>query len=132
MAALIAAFPIPALAQQNAKVTPLADLKWVDAGIPGVSTASVDGDMKQGESHFYLRYASGFVAPVHYHSPDHFVVLVSGMLVLIVDGKEHRLEPGSSFSLHDKAHHAARCESGADCVMLVDARAPWDVVPVGQ
>lgn len=111
-------------------VTPVADVKWSDAGMPGVTTAGVDGDMKKGASHFFLKYAAGFVAPMHHHSPDHHVVTVTGNLVLIMgDGKEMRLAPGSYFALKDKAPHAARCEGAQDCVMFIDARGRWDVVP---
>jgi quercetin dioxygenase-like cupin family protein len=85
--------------------------------------------MKKGASHFFLKYAAGFKAPLHHHSPDHHVVTVSGNLVVIVDGKENNLPPGSSFSLRSKAPHAARCEGSQDCVMFIDARGPWDVVP---
>jgi quercetin dioxygenase-like cupin family protein len=107
---------------------PAAELKWVNAGVPGVETAVVKGDMKRGASHFYLKYASGFVAPVHHHSPDHYVTTVSGTLVLSVDGKEHQLAPGSYFAFTRKAKHAARCTGAQDCVMFVDARGAWDVV----
>ncbi len=113
----------------KAVVTPKAELKWKETGIPGVSTAVVVGDMTRGASRFYLRYAAGFVAPVHHHSPDHYVTTVSGNLVLIVAGKEHRLPPGSYFAFTEKAAHAARCESNEDCVMFVYAQGPWDVVP---
>jgi mannose-6-phosphate isomerase-like protein (cupin superfamily) len=115
---------------QNAKtgVLPVAELSWKGVGVPGVATAVVNGDTSKGPSHFYLKYNRGFVAPVHYHSPDHFVTTVTGTLVLIVDGKEHRLAPGSFFALINKAKHAARCEGSEDCVMFIDARGPWDVV----
>jgi len=112
----------------KAVVSPKSDIRWTDAGIPGVSTAAVDGNMSKGPSHFYLKYASGFVAPPHHHSPDHYVTTVSGNLVLIVDGKEHSLPPGSFFALTGKKKHAARCDGSEDCVMFVDARGPWDVV----
>ena len=110
-------------------VAPQAGIQWTDAGIPGVSTAVVEGNMAKGPSHFYLRYAAGFVAPVHHHSPNHFVTTVTGNLVIISDGKEYKLTPGSFFSFTGKAKHAARCEGSEDCVMFVDARGPWDVVP---
>ena len=79
----------------RAVVTSHSSLKWSDAGIPGVSTSVVEGDLSKGPSHFYLKYAAGFVAPVHHHSPDHYVTTVAGNLVLIMDGKEQRLAPGS-------------------------------------
>jgi quercetin dioxygenase-like cupin family protein len=53
---------------------------------------------------------------------------VSGRLVLIADGKESALPPGSYFAFTGKARHAARCEGAQDCVMFIDARGPWDVV----
>lgn len=113
----------------KAVVTPKADVKWSAAGIPGVSTAAVQGDMAAGPSHFYLKYAAGFVSPVHHHSPDHYVTTVTGTLVIVVDGKEHRLEPGSYFAFTGKAVHVARCEGKEDCVMFIDARGKWDVIP---
>ena len=113
-------------------LAPQADLKWTNAGIPGVSTAAVEGDMKKGASHFYLKYAAGLSTPVHHHSPDHYVTTVSGNLVLLVDGKEQRLTPGSFFAFTGKAPHAARCDGSQDCVMFVDARGAWDVVPEKQ
>jgi quercetin dioxygenase-like cupin family protein len=106
-----------------------ADLKWASAGMAGVSTAAVEGDMARGPSHFYLKYDGGFVAPVHHHSPDHFATTVSGNLVLILDGKEQKLAPGSFFAFTGKARHAVRCEGSQPCVMFIDARGPWDVVP---
>ena len=110
------------------EATPQASLKWTDAGVPGVSTAQVQGDMAKGPSHFYLRYAAGFVAPKHHHSPDHYGTTVTGTLVLVADGKEQRLAPGSYFAFTNKGVHAARCEGKEACVMFIDARGAWDVV----
>jgi quercetin dioxygenase-like cupin family protein len=94
-----------------------------------VTTAAVEGDMKKGASHFFLTYPAGFVTPVHHHSPDHYVTTISGNLTLLLDGKEQRLTPGSYFAFTGKAPHAARCEANEPCVMFVDARGAWDVVP---
>lgn len=129
VAALSLATAALAVGASRATVTARSDWKWADAGVPGVANAAVEGDMKSGASHFYLRYAAGFVAPLHHHSPDHYVTTVSGHLVLIVDGKEHHLPPGSYFALLGGAPHAGRCEGTEDCVMFIDARGAWDVVP---
>lgn len=130
VAVLFLAGPV-ALAADGGKAvaTPQSDLKWVDAGIPGVRSATVEGDMSKGASHFYLKYPKGFVTPTHHHSADHYVSLVAGNLVVVADGAEHRLGPGSFFSFTGKAKHVARCEGAEDCVMFVDARGKWDVVP---
>jgi len=128
MAVACAAAAVAAAVYAGSSVHPGDGLKWTAANIPGVSTAEGAGDMKAGASRFYLKYAAGFVAPLHHHTPDHFVSTISGTLVLIVDGKENKLVPGSYFSLTDKAPHAARCEGTEDCVMFVEAHGPWDVV----
>ena len=120
--------PAIALAAESAASQPASNLKWVNAGVPGVETAVVRGDMKAGASHFYLKYPAGFAAPLHHHSPDHYATTVSGQLVLIVDGKEQRMPPGSYFAFVKKAKHAARCEGTEPCVMFIGARGPWDVV----
>ncbi len=128
---LVSAFALgPAFAQSPAKAVfvPAGGLKWTGAGAPGVATAVVDGDMAKGRSRFYLKYDAGFVAPVHHHSPDHYVTTITGNLVLIADGKEHRLAPGSYFAFIGKAKHAARCEGSEACVMFIEARGPWDAV----
>ena len=113
----------------KAASTKAQDLKWAGAGIPGVSTAAVDGDMAKGPSHFFLKYDAGVVTPVHHHTPDHYATTISGNLVLIADGKEQRLAPGSFFAFTGKAAHAAKCEGSEACVMFIDARGAWDVVP---
>lgn len=128
--AALAAVVSFAFADSSSKsvVTPVTNMVWKPASVPGVSIAPVEGDMAKGPSHFYLKYDAGFVAPMHHHSPDHYVTVVSGTLVLTVDGKENRLTPGSYFALVSKAPHAARVEGKEAAVMFVDARGPWDVV----
>jgi quercetin dioxygenase-like cupin family protein len=118
-----------AQSKANAVLTPAAALKWVGAGIPGVEIAVVQGNMAKGPSHFYLKYPAGFVSPRHHHSPDHYVATVTGNLVLVAEGKEQPLAPGSYFAFTGKAQHVARCEGTQDCVMFIDARGAWDVVP---
>ena len=110
-------------------VTPVASVTWTPAGVPGVSIAPVEGDMAKGPCHFYLKYDAGFTAPMHHHSPDHYVTTVSGNMVIVAEGREYKLAPGSYFAFTNKAAHTARCEGKQDCVMFIDARGPWDVVP---
>lgn len=113
----------------KAVITAKAELQWKDTGIPGVSTAVVDGDMAKGASHFYLKYAPGLITPAHHHTPDHYVTVVSGTLLLTVSGKEHRLPPGSYFALTGQIPHVAKVEGSEPAVMFIDAKGAWDVVP---
>jgi quercetin dioxygenase-like cupin family protein len=107
-----------------------ADIRWSDVpGTPGVQIAPLQGDPGKGPSHFLLKYAGGFSAPVHHHTADHFVTVVAGTVVLVVDGKEQKLGAGSYFSFSGKKQHATRCEAGPDCVLAMDVRGRWNVVP---
>ena len=125
----VACLSVASAALAKFNVAPNEKLEWKDAGVPGVWTAAVAGDMAKTPSRFYLKYKAGLVTPLHHHSADHYVTTVSGNLVLVADGKENSLAPGSYFSLTEKQPHVARWEGSADCVMFILADGPWDVVP---
>ena len=117
-------------AKPSATMAPAADLKWNDVpGMAGVHLATAEGDPTKGASHFFLKLDKGFAAPEHHHSPDHSGFVVSGTLILTVDGKESKLPAGSYFAFSGKKVHATRCDAAADCVLAMDARGKWDVVP---
>src|SRR4051812_12924161 len=107
-----------------------ADIKWADVpGAAGVQMAAVQGDPSKGGSHFFLKFTPGFSAPLHHHSADHYGTVVTGVMTLTLAGKETRLGPGSYWAFTGKAKHSTKCEAGADCVIFIDARSKWDVVP---
>ena len=130
-AAAFAVSLIPvAYAADKTMLVPAGDLKWQDVpDAKGVQIAAVQGDPAKGASHFFLKFAPGFSAPVHHHSSNHHVTVVSGTLVLTVDGKDYKLPAGSYVAFMGKKPHATRCEAGADCVLAMDVRGKWDVVP---
>ena len=127
-AALIAAATVVAISAGKSVVVAKADLRWKDMGIPGVAAAPVSGDMQKGPSRFFLKYPVGFVTPKHHPTADHYVTVVSGTITLNVDGKDHRLGPGSYFALTEKAPHTARVEGNTEAVFFIQADGPWDVV----
>ena len=124
---LIAAASILAIGKSHTVVVAKADLKWKDMGTPGVAAAQVSGDMGKGASRFFLKYPVGFVTPKHYHTADHYVAVVSGTLTLSVDGKDHKLGPGSYFALTGKAPHVAKVEGNEEAVMFIQSDGAWDV-----
>lgn len=105
-----------------------ADLKWTAMGNSGIATAPVSGDMNKGPSRFFLKYPVGLTTPMHHHTANHHVTVVSGTITLTAGGKEHRLAPGSYFMLADRAPHIAKVEGNEDAVLFIQAEAPWDVV----
>lgn len=117
-------------AGEAAKTTVLskADLKWKALGNAGVAAAPVSGDMEKGSSRFFLKYPAGLVTPMHHHTANHHVTVISGTITLTVGGKQHRLGPGAYFMLADRAAHIAKVEGTEDAIMFIHAEAPWDVV----
>ena len=114
----------------TAVLIPASDLKWADvAGFPGVKMAVVDGDPAKGPAHFMIKFTGGFAAPLHHHSSDHYVNVLAGTVVLTVDGKDNKLPAGSFFLFKGKKQHVTKCEAGADCLLSVDSRGKWDVIP---
>jgi glyoxylate utilization-related uncharacterized protein len=131
------ATPTPAAAKDkkggNAVLIPADDVKWSDVpGFEGVKIAVVEGDSAKGPHHSFLKFTGGFSAPVHHHTANHYVAVISGTLVLGIDGQDQKLPAGSYFALTGKKKHSTRCEAGADCVLFLDARSKWDVVPEAQ
>jgi quercetin dioxygenase-like cupin family protein len=117
-------------AGKGALLVPVADIKWTEVPeMAGVQIAVVDGDPSKGASHFFLKFVGGFSAPLHHHTANHFGTVVAGTLLLTVDGNEQKLPPGSFFAFSNKTKHATGCAAGADCVLSMDARGKWDVVP---
>lgn len=109
---------------------PTGNIKWNDVpGFPGVKMAALEGDPAKGPCHILLKLMDGFAAPLHHHTADHFGTVVSGTLSLIVDGKETVLPAGSYFQFKGKKQHITKCMPGADCVLSIDARGKWDVLP---
>ena len=125
--ALMAALPVPATGAGGAAVVAKADLKWKDLG-NGIAAAQVSGDMNKGASRFFLKYPVGLVTPKHHHSANHHATVVSGTVTLTVDGKTHKLGPGSYFSLTHKASHTAKVEGNEEVVFFIQAEGPWNVV----
>jgi len=120
-------------ATASVTVVPAGDVKWADvARMDGVKMAVLDGTPDKGPSRFLTKLAGGLAVPLHFHNADHYVFVVSGTVVLGMDGKEISLPAGSYFSFLGKKKHTTRCETGADCVLFIDARGKWDVVPAGS
>ena len=135
MAVVVAAVGLDATAKDarkggSAVFVPASDIKWSDVpGFAGVQLAVVEGDPAKGAHHSMIKFTPGFKAPLHHHSSDHHGTVVAGTLVLTVDGQEHKLPVGSYFSFTGKSKHMTACEAGAECILSMDVRGKWDVVP---
>src|SRR5262245_66303756 len=92
--------PAPKPAESHLLVMPAGDMKWTDLGpgAPGVKVADLWGNHASGAYGALFKLPAGFAAPLHTHTSDMKVVIVSGTYIQAPDGKpEFRLGPGSYF-----------------------------------
>lgn len=113
---------------------PAADLKWSDldpAGAPGVKVADLWGDHRNGAFGALFKLPAGFAAPLHTHSHDMKVVIVSGTYIQAPEGKpEFRLGPGSYLMQPGGSYkHTTSCAPESDCVFLVESNGAFDLKP---
>jgi quercetin dioxygenase-like cupin family protein len=133
----------PAVLAQNPAasrlvVMPAGDLKWadLDPSVPGVKVVDLWGNHASGAFGAIFRLPAGFAAPLHTHSYDMKVVILSGTYIQSPEGKpEFRLGPGSYFMQPGGDYrHITRCDPAADCVFFVESQGPFDlkVVEAGK
>src|SRR4026208_1589057 len=127
--------PAPKPAESRLVVMPAGDMKWtdLDPGAPGVKVADLWGSHATGGAFGALfRLPAGFAAPLHTHTYDMKVVIVSGTYIQVPEGKpEFRLGPGSYFMQPGGNYrHTITCDKASDCVFLVESKGPFDLKPV--
>jgi anti-sigma factor ChrR (cupin superfamily) len=107
-------------------------MKWVpNPTAPGVMTAAVWGDSAKGPHGAFHKFAAGFTAPLHTHSANTRIVVLSGTMSLTgQDGKEMKFTAGSFYTQPNTFPHVTKCLPGAECLVYLDADAKWDLKPV--
>ena len=112
-----------------------ADLKWVDldpTGAPGVKVAALWGDFQKGPFGAFFKLPAGFSAPLHTHTHEMKLVIVSGTYIQGPDGaQEFRLGPGS-YLLQPGGNyrHTTSCDRASDCIFFVEGKGAFDLYPV--
>jgi anti-sigma factor ChrR (cupin superfamily) len=129
-----AAKPAPKSADSRLVVIPSSDMKWtdLDPGAPGVKVANLWGNHAKGAFGALFKLPAGFAAPLHTHTYDMKVVIVSGTYIQAPEGKpEFRLGPGSYFlQPGGNYRHTTTCDKASDCVFLVESKGPFDLKAV--
>jgi Domain of unknown function (DUF4437) len=112
------------------------DLIWVDldpTGAPGVRISDVWGDHTKTGYGAFLEFPAGFLSPLHTHTDDIKIVVVSGTYTQAPEGKPTvRLGPGSyAFQPGGNYKHVSGCEKASKCVLFIESTGPFDLLPVG-
>src|SRR5262245_27954975 len=125
----------PKSAASRLAYTPAADVKWADLdpkGAPGVKIGDVWGDHSKGAFGAFIKLPAGFAAPLHTHTNDFKIVIVSGTFIQGPEGKpEFRLGPGSYLMQPGGNYkHTTACDKASDCVFFVQSTGKFDLKPV--
>ena len=107
-------------------------MKWADldpTGAPGVKIADLWGNHATGRYGAFFKLPAGFAAPLHTHTYDIKVVIVSGTYIQSPEGKpEFRLGPGSYFMQPGANYrHTTSCDKASDCVFFAESNGPFDL-----
>jgi len=121
----------PSNAAARLVVMPADGLKWadLDPSVPGSKVVDLWGNHGGGAFGALFRLPAGFAAPLHTHTYDMKVVILSGTYVQAPEGKpEFRLGPGSYFMQPGGDYrHITRCDQASDCVFFVESQGTFDL-----
>jgi len=109
-------------------------MKWVaNPAAQGVLTAVTWGDPAKGPHGAFHKFTAGFLAPLHTHSSNNRIVVLSGTMVMTgEDGKAMKFTAGSYYTQPNTYKHTTQCLAGADCLVYLEADAAWDLKPVAK
>ncbi len=129
LAALVMSTPAHAADKAAATLWAAEDLKWTALPDSPVKMSVVWGDPATGPFGAFLKFPAGFAAPLHHHTADHHVIVVSGTAVMTPEGEAaKRLGPGSTFSFTGAKKHTTACDAASECVLFVDDSGKWDLI----
>ena len=101
-------------------------LKFTDV-MPGVSKQDLWGDAR-GQHGGITRLKAGFAAPMHTHSYDVRMVVISGTLIHgDAAGEMTRLGPGSYCYIPAGLKHTTGCDKGSDCQFYEEQPGNFDL-----
>ena len=109
---------------------PAADMKWIDApgAPPGVKQVNLWGDSTKGAYGAMQKFPAGFSAPLHTHSSDMHIVVVSGTVIHGEEGKpDARLSAGSYLLQTANSRHTTACDKASDCVFFLESPGKFDI-----
>jgi hypothetical protein len=122
----------PKAAASRLVVVPASDLKWADldpTGAPGVKIADLWGNHAKGAYGAFFKLPAGFAVPLHTHTYDIKVVIISGTYIQSPERKpEFRLGSGSYFMQPGGNYrHTTSCDKAADCVLFAESNGKFDL-----
>ena len=118
-----------AKAMKKDVVQPAASLKWADGPAKGVHVAALWGDMSKGGPYgVLLKFDAGLMHPLHSHTQNLKIVVISGTLVHKPEGgSENQLGPGSYLMQAGGSKHVSGCMAGTECEFFMSSADKFDM-----
>ena len=93
------------------------------------SSAPTTGRGKTGGFGAIIQLPAGFAVPLHTHTFDYKVVIVSGTYIQVPQGKpEFRIGPGSYFMQPGGNYrHTTSCDKASPCVFFLESKGKFDL-----
>ena len=121
-------------AKKEAVVWPADKIQWEDMqGFPGIKVAKLWGDMNKGLYGCFVKFPAGSNHPLHYHTSDVKLVVLSGTWWYTSEGgTETRMGPGSYLLIPGGVRHASGTTADGECTIFQEGSAKFDLFPVGE
>lgn len=121
---------MPAKAKGGEVISPAGDYKWVDApnAPPGVKQVVLWGDPTTGKFGALQKFPAGFSAPLHTHSAALKMVILSGTVIHVPEGKPEVRLPANSYLFDPPGYrHSTKCDAASDCVFFLEGDGKFDI-----
>ncbi len=131
---LLMAAQVQSASPQSTKITgttllAAGDLKWTPMeSVPGAQQAVLWGDPTKGPHGMLYKWPEGAKVPLHTHTYGDRGVILSGTMILTVDGMTAKTLPaGSYFSMAGGTKHVTEAHEDAPLLFFVEREGPMDV-----
>lgn len=120
------------VAKKTAVLRAAGEMKWTDVpNASGVQQTTLWGNPDKGSHGVLNKFRAGTEVPLHTHTADLRSVVLSGTVVIGVEGQSPKeLGPGSYLSLPGGLKHTTACKTGEDCLFFTTQPGAFDVKPV--
>ena len=115
-------------------IWPAGDMKWTSIGpeTPDVKIVDLWGDHTKGAFGALIKFPAGYTVPLHTHTSDMRLVVVSGTFIHTPQGKPAaNLTAGSYLNQPGGYVHETGCGKAAECVFFVEGNGAFDLKPYG-
>jgi Domain of unknown function (DUF4437) len=114
--------------KENMIVKNLSQLEWHPKPTlpPGAESALAFGEPAKGHYDFYGKFPADYTVPMHWHTNDCTVIMISGSMTIKRDSApDVTIEQGGLFTLPAKMKYIAYSAKG--CIFLVHGAEPFDI-----